>query len=124
MDVLHSAGGEVVVQHEVDSFEVDSSGEQSRADQYPNLTRAKAVDYVVPLKQTSPGGEGWIQGFTSERTHNNSVLSVCVDLLLCALCVDHVYIDAFIHQLMEKLPRSLYRLYKHQHGRQETLKMT
>lgn len=53
VDVLHSAGGEVVVQHEVDSFEVDSSGEQSRADQYPNLTRAKTVHYVVPLKQNT-----------------------------------------------------------------------
>lgn len=51
VDVLHGAGWEVVVQHEVDPFEVDSSGEQSRADQYPNLTRAKTVDHVVPLKQ-------------------------------------------------------------------------
>ena len=48
--------------------------------------------------------------------------SVGVYLLLCAVCVDHVYIDSFIHQLVEKLPRSLYRLHKHQHGRQETLK--
>lgn len=51
MDVLHRAGGEVIVQHEVDSFEVDSSGEQSCADQYPNLTRAETAHYVVPLEE-------------------------------------------------------------------------
>lgn len=48
--------------------------------------------------------------------------SVFVYLLLCALCVDDIYIDAFIDQLMEKLPCSFYRLNKHQHGRQEPLK--
>lgn len=57
MDVLHGAGGEVVVKHEVDSFEVDSSGQQSRADQYPNLTRTKTVHYVVPLKKKSHRGQ-------------------------------------------------------------------
>lgn len=44
-------------------------------------------------------------------------------LLLSALSVDHVYVDAFIHQLVEELPCSLYRLYKHQHWRQEALKI-
>lgn len=58
MDVLHSAGGEVVVQHKVDSFEVDSSGEQSCANQHPNLTGAETVHYVVPLKQKSHRGGG------------------------------------------------------------------
>lgn len=53
VDVLYSAGGEVVVQHKVNSFKVDSSGEQSRADQHPNLTRAKTIHYVVPLKEKS-----------------------------------------------------------------------
>lgn len=56
VDVLHSAGGEVVVQDEVDAFEVDSSGEQSCADQDPNLPRAEAVHYVVPLKHRSHRG--------------------------------------------------------------------
>lgn len=58
MDVLHGAGGEVIIQHEVDSFEVDSSGEQSRADQYPDLTGAETAHYIVPLKQKSHGGGG------------------------------------------------------------------
>lgn len=67
MDVLHRAGGEVVVQHEVDSFEIDSSGEQSRADQHPNLTGPETAHYVVPLKQ-----EGHREGKYSgtERTHD------------------------------------------------------
>lgn len=49
VDVLHSAGGEVVVQYEVDSFEVNSSGQQSCADQHPNLSGAETVHYVFPL---------------------------------------------------------------------------
>lgn len=32
VDVFHSAGGEVVVQHDVDAFEVNSSSKQRRAD--------------------------------------------------------------------------------------------
>lgn len=51
VDVLHRAGGEVIVEHDVDTFEVDSSGEQSRADQNPDLPRAETVHHVVPLKQ-------------------------------------------------------------------------
>ena len=58
MDVLHRAGGEVVVQHQIDPFEVDSSGEQSRADQHPNLTGAEAVHDVVPLKHNVHRGGG------------------------------------------------------------------
>lgn len=54
VDVLYSAGGEVVVQHKVNSFEVDSSGEQGRADQHPNLTRPKTIYYIVPLKEKKP----------------------------------------------------------------------
>lgn len=54
MDVLNSAGGEVVVQHKVNSFKVDSSGEQGRADQHPNLTWAKTIYYIVPLKDKKP----------------------------------------------------------------------
>lgn len=51
VDVFHRAGGEVIVEHDVDAFEVDSSGEQSRADQNPDLPRAETVHHVVPLKQ-------------------------------------------------------------------------
>lgn len=51
VDVLHRAGGEVIVEHDVDAFEVDSSGKQSCADQNPDLPGAKTVHHVVPLKQ-------------------------------------------------------------------------
>lgn len=124
MDVLHSAGGEVVIQHEIDSFEVDSSGQQSCADQHPNFSGPETVHDVVSLKHKR----------NRRRLHNTVVLqrhsedllyniwSACAYLLLCAVCVDHVHIDAFVHQLVEKLPRSVYWLHEHQHGRQETLK--
>lgn len=50
------------------------------------------------------------------------VVGVLMYLLLCAVCVDYIHVDAFIHQLMEKLPCPFYSLNKHQHGRQEALK--
>lgn len=56
VDVLHGAGGEVIIQHQVHSFEVDSSGKQSRTNQHPNLTGAEAVHHVVPLKHRSQSG--------------------------------------------------------------------
>lgn len=37
VDVLNGTGGEVVVKYKIDSFEVDTSGKQSCADQNPNL---------------------------------------------------------------------------------------
>lgn len=43
-------------------------------------------------------------------------------LLLRAVRVDHVYVDPFVHQLVEELTCALYRLNKHQHGRQKALK--
>lgn len=49
------------------------------------------------------------------------VFGVLLHLLLRAVCMDHIHIDAFINQLVEKLPRSFYSLNKHEHGRQETL---
>lgn len=59
----------------------------------------------------------------NERPDSKTVCVVCASfyLLLCSFSVDHVDIDPFIHQLVEKLPRSLYGLNEHQHGRQETL---
>lgn len=53
MDVLHSARRKVIVQHQVYSFKVDSSGEQSRTDQHPDVTRAKTVHYIVSLLRSS-----------------------------------------------------------------------
>lgn len=44
------------------------------------------------------------------------------DLLLRAIGMDHVDVDAFVHQLMEKLPGSIDGLDKDQHRRQEALK--
>lgn len=43
-------------------------------------------------------------------------------LLLRALGMDHVHVDAFVHQLVKELSCSLYGLNKHQHGGEETLK--
>lgn len=51
MDVFYCAGGEVIVQDDVDSFEINSSGQQSRADQHPNFTRAETVHNIVSLEQ-------------------------------------------------------------------------
>lgn len=45
-------------------------------------------------------------------------------LLLGAICMNDINIYALVHQLMKQLPRSIYRLDKHQHRRQETLKHT
>lgn len=45
-------------------------------------------------------------------------------LLLRSFSMDHVCIDAFVNQLVEKLSCSLFGLYKYQHGRQKALKMT
>lgn len=53
MDVLHSAGREVVVEYEVYAFEVNSSGKQSGADQHPNLPGAETVHHVVSLTHRS-----------------------------------------------------------------------
>lgn len=44
------------------------------------------------------------------------------NLLLCALGVNHIYIDALVHQLVEQLSGSPYGLHKHQHGRHEPLR--
>lgn len=57
VDVLHSAGGEVVVEHDVDAFEVDSSGQQRRADQHPNLPGAETVHHVVSLERHRQSGQ-------------------------------------------------------------------
>lgn len=43
-------------------------------------------------------------------------------LLLRTIRMDHVYVDAFVHQLVEELPCSINGLNKHQHWRQEALK--
>ena len=51
VDVLHGAGREVVVQNQVDSFEVDSSGQKSGADQHPDIARAETSHHVVPLAE-------------------------------------------------------------------------
>lgn len=92
VDVLHSAGGEVVVQHEVDSFEVDSSGEQSRADQHPNLTRAKTAHYVVPLKQnkTATGEEDKYKVALQKRTQ----YTVCSVSVWTCCCVRSAWITS------------------------------
>lgn len=42
-------------------------------------------------------------------------------LLLCTVGVYDVHVDALVHQLVEELSCSLYRLYKHQHGGQKPL---
>lgn len=57
VDVFHSAGGEVVVEHDVDAFEVDSSGQQRRADQHPNLPGAETVHHVVSLERRRQSGQ-------------------------------------------------------------------
>lgn len=57
VDVFHSAGGEVVVEHDVDAFEVDSSGQQRRADQHPNLPGAETVHHVVSLERRRRSGQ-------------------------------------------------------------------
>lgn len=81
VDVLHSTGGEVVVEYKVDAFKVDSSGEQRRADQHPNLTGAETVDNVVPLNQRNRGG-GLIKFIDAKRT-DDSVHQVTVQTCCC-----------------------------------------
>ena len=51
MDVFHRAGREVVVQHQVDTLKVDTSGQQGRTDQHPDITRPETTDHVVSLEK-------------------------------------------------------------------------
>lgn len=43
------------------------------------------------------------------------------NLLLRALCMNHINVDALVHQLVEQLPGSLYGLHEHQHGGHKAL---
>lgn len=48
---------------------------------------------------------------------------LCSYLLLRPFSMDHIHIDAFVNQLMEKLSSSFFGLYKYQHGWQKPLKI-
>lgn len=50
VDVVHSSGGKVVVDNQVDALEVDSTRQQSRADQHPDLPRTETAHNIVPLR--------------------------------------------------------------------------
>lgn len=83
MNIFHSAGGEVVVHYEVDSFEIDSSGEQSCANQHPNLPGSKTVHHVVSLKHSS-------FKVVNNLQKNKKNMSLLVDLgVPAAVCAPH-----------------------------------
>lgn len=117
VDVLHGTGGKVIVKYKINSLEVDASGEQSRANQNPNLPWTKTVDNVVSLDRDKKK--------RTIKARGTCDLAYCVRwyLLLCPFRMDHIHIDALVNQLMEKLSSSFFGLYKYQHGRQKTLKM-
>lgn len=49
MDVFHSSGREVIVDNKVDALEVNPTGQESSADQHPDLPRTEAAHNIVPL---------------------------------------------------------------------------
>lgn len=50
MNVRHKTGREVVIDHQVDSFKVDTSGHELSADQYPDLLGTECLNTLLPLQ--------------------------------------------------------------------------
>lgn len=51
MNILHGTCREVVVYHQVDTFEIDSTSHKSRADEHPDFTSTEAANYIISLKE-------------------------------------------------------------------------
>ena len=117
MDVLHGAGWEVVVQNQIDSFEVDSSSQDSSADQHPYIAWAETLHHIVPLAE-KPKHRTQVRFWrptlvTVLGPGQKCGVGVSLYLLLCAISMDDIHIDALVDQLVEEFSRSIDWLYKH-----------